>query len=323
MAEQPYLTKTYYLLALEPVHVGAGGLQLGRVDNAIVREAGTKVPKIPATSLAGVARHHTAMRYPERYQRPVEDEEGNVIYQSCARSGPDGSGLCGQRDCPVCIPYGFVRPDGRAFPSMSEFSDARILFFPVSSMIGPVWVTSPTALRSLVEARVLPQEGVNIQVEGNSYRIQTALKANRLNLGWLLLDIAHRSAPLTKTGIAFLKEANLSEDILNRLVLIPDSLFSHVVNNNLEVRTSTAISAITGASVEGALFTYEAIPRATIFWFQVIYKRPGDFLLDGKPVERDIDWVRERVEEGLDYLEYLGVGGMANRGMGRLQVLNL
>lgn len=323
MAEQPYLTKTYYLLALEPMHVGAGGMQLGRVDNAIVREAGTKLPKIPATSLAGVTRNYTAMHHPDRYQRPVKDEEGNVVYQSCARSEPDGRELCGQRDCPVCISYGFARPDGRSFPSMSEFGDARILFFPVSSMIGPVWVTSPTALHDLVEARILPPEGVNSQVEGNSYRVQTALKAVRLNLGWLLLDIAHRSAPLTETGITLLKEASVPKEILNRLVLVPDPLFSHVVNNNLEVRTSTAINALTGASLEGALFTYEAIPRATLFWFQVIYKRPSDFLLDGKPVECDMDWVRERVEEGLDYFEYLGVGGMVNRGMGRLRVLNL
>lgn len=323
MTEQPYLVKTYYLLALEPVHVGAGGMQLGRVDNAIIREAGTRLPKIPATSLAGVARSYTAMHYPDRYQRPVKDEEGNVVYQSCARSEPDGSELCGQRDCPVCIPYGFSRPDGRSFPSMSEFSDARILFFPVSSMIGPVWVTSPAALHGLVEAKVLSPKEVNSQVEGNSYRIQTALKAVRLNLGWLLLDIAYRSAPLTETGMTTLKEAGVPGELLNRLVLVPDPLFSHVVNNNLEVRTSTAINALTGASLEGALFTYEAIPRATLFWFQVIYKRPGDFLLDGKPVEGNIDWVRERVEEGFDYFEYLGVGGMVNRGMGRLRVLNL
>jgi len=77
------------------------------------------------------------------------------------------------------------------------------------------------------------------------------------------------------------------------------ALFGHVVNNNLEVRTSTAISPITGASVEGALFTYEAIPRATISWCDLVYKRPGDFLLDGTPVEGEIAWVQEQVDKGV------------------------
>ena len=99
------------------------------------------------------------------------------------------------------------------------------------------------------------------------------------------------------------------------------ALFSHVVNNNLEVRTSTAISPITGASVEGALFTYEAIPRATISWCDLVYKRPADFLLDGTPVEGEIAWVQEQVDKGLRYTEYLGVGGMTNRRMGRLRAL--
>ena len=321
MAQESYRSKTYYLLALEPVHVGAGGLQLGRVDNAIIREPGTNLPKIPATSLAGAARHYTAMHYPDRYQRAVE-RDGEILYESCARIGKEET-YCGQRDCPVCIPYGFSLPDGRSFPSMVQFSDARILFFPVTSMVGPVWVTSVEALRAQVSEGMLPPEGVDIRVGQNTHRIQTGLKVRRLNLGWLLLDIAERTAPLSEAGRDALRKSGIPNEVLERLVLVPDALFGHVVNNNLEVRTSTAISPITGASVEGALFTYEAIPRATIFWCELIYKRPADFLLDGTPVEREIDWVQEQVEKGLRYMEYLGVGGMTNRGMGRLRALNL
>ncbi|MEA3345671.1 MAG: type III-B CRISPR module RAMP protein Cmr4 [Chloroflexota bacterium] len=321
MAQESYRSKTYYLLALEPVHVGAGGLQLGRVDNAIIRESGTDLPKIPATSLAGAARHYTAMHHPERYQRAVE-KDGKIVYESCARVGPEPT-YCGQRDCPVCITYGFSLPEGRNFPSMVQFSDARILFFPVTSMAGPIWVTSVEALQAQVSEGMLPSEGVDIRVEQGTHKLQTGLNMRRLNLGWLLLDIAERTAPLTEAGRDALRKSGIPDEILERLVLVPDALFSHVVNNNLEVRTSTAISPITGASVEGALFTYEAIPRATVFWCDLVYKRPADFLLDGEPVERDIDWVQEQVGKGLRYMEYLGVGGMTNRGMGRLRTLEL
>ncbi|MCX7856187.1 MAG: RAMP superfamily CRISPR-associated protein, partial [Anaerolineae bacterium] len=86
MAEisMPYLRKTYYALALDPVHIGSGEMQMGRVDNPIIRDAASGLPKIPATSLAGVARTYTAMHYPEKYRRPVEVRPGVVGYASCA-----------------------------------------------------------------------------------------------------------------------------------------------------------------------------------------------------------------------------------------------
>jgi CRISPR-associated protein Cmr4 len=56
----------------------------------------------------------------------------------------------------------------------------------------------------------------------------------------------------------------------DRIVLIDDKLFSQVVNSNLEVRTSVSINPKTGAAEDGALFTYEAIPRATFLWIDIV-----------------------------------------------------
>jgi len=61
MAYQPDVLKCY-ALALDPIHVGTGGMRLGRVDLSIVREPGTNLPKIPGTSLAGAARAYAAMQ---------------------------------------------------------------------------------------------------------------------------------------------------------------------------------------------------------------------------------------------------------------------
>ncbi len=323
----PYLRKTYYALALDPVHIGSGEMQMGRVDNPIVRDAASNLPKIPATSLAGVARTYTAMHYPEKYRRPVEVKPGVVGYASCAdQTGPTGKkdGACGRVDCPVCIPYGFLQPGGRTSPSMVQTFDAFPLFFPAPSMFGPVWVTSPERLRELVQSGALEAKDVDIQLKPeHGFRLQTGLPGRRLNLGWLLLPVAVPASPLTPSGVARLRAANVPEEMLTRLVLVPDELFAQVVNNNLEVRTSTAIDRSTGAALTGALYTYEAIPRGTLFSFPVVYKNPRDFLLDGQPIPQDIAWVQEQVEKGLHYIEYLGIGGKNTRGMGRLRVLNL
>jgi CRISPR-associated protein Cmr4 len=58
-----YKKQRFFLLAVDPVHVGTGGYRLGRVDNSIVREPGTKVPKIPGTSLHGAIRSYAASLY--------------------------------------------------------------------------------------------------------------------------------------------------------------------------------------------------------------------------------------------------------------------
>ena len=99
----------YAGLALDPIHVGTGEFQLGRVDNLIVREPGTQVPKIPGSSIAGVARAYAAMNK----DAPNGKEFGTrYLYRkgkdtkSCAGKGGDsGDDHCGERDCPVCVAF--------------------------------------------------------------------------------------------------------------------------------------------------------------------------------------------------------------------------
>ena len=67
--------------------------------------------------------------------------------------------------------------------------------------------------------------------------------------------------------------------IADRIVLTTQRLFSQIVNSNLEVRTSVSIDPKTGAAESGALFTYEAIPRTTWLWSDVVednYRTNGD-----------------------------------------------
>lgn len=55
------IEKKIFALTTDPVYIGTGGYTIGRVDNTIVRDPITKVPKIPGSSLAGVWRYYTVL----------------------------------------------------------------------------------------------------------------------------------------------------------------------------------------------------------------------------------------------------------------------
>jgi CRISPR-associated protein Cmr4 len=296
-------------LALDPIHVGTGGARLGRFELTIVRDPVTRIPKIPGSSLAGVYRTYAAMarnRFPD-----------------CAGVGqprPDGSGgHCAKRSCPICTVFGFARGQDSAggFAGLAAFSDAHVHLFPVATREGPLWVTCPTALQAVgVEADGATDDAV--------YRGQDG--GRPLNLGWLLLPV--RSFSGWQQVQSRLTSLGVPDKICRRLGIVPDKLFAHVVNSNLEVRTSVAIDPATGAAEERALFTYEALPRATVLAWEVTCKNPEHFRVgssevafkgDGQQVT--LEDVRGVVEDAHPYLEHLGIGGMGTRGMGRLEVL--
>jgi CRISPR-associated protein Cmr4 len=296
-------------MAIDPIHVGTGGARLGRVDLSIVRDPVTRVPKIPGSSLAGVCRAYAAM------------DQGK--YPDCAGQGQPGKagkgGHCGRADCPICTVFGFARGAGGGFAGLAAFGDAHVLLFPVATREGPMWVTCPDALRRVghpIEKKL--DEAVYQKGSDNK---------PPLNLGWLLLERRNRLPdgnhwpPLNK---------NIPAYIIQRVVIVSDKLFRHVVNSNLEVRTSVSINPETGAAEEGALFSYEALPRATVLVWDVVCKNPQHFQVAGQKVAAQIDGaviqncekVFAVVSTAHPYLEHLGIGGMGTRGMGRLRVIH-
>ena len=48
-------------IATDPIYIGTGGYTIGRVDNTIVRDPVTRIPKIPGSSLAGTWRYYVAL----------------------------------------------------------------------------------------------------------------------------------------------------------------------------------------------------------------------------------------------------------------------
>lgn len=330
---KPADPRIYYAMALDPIHVGTGGYRLGRVDNTIVREPGTNLPKLPGTSLSGACRAYTAMAT-GKYEWT---ENGNTY--CCAGQGqeeegnPKKSGHCCKGTCPVCVSFGYAKKT-TGFQGLAQFSDVRILFFPVHSFAGPVWITCPAVLND-AEAGEFIVDDKKVKIPSDLIKSNNSNEqpVKNLNLGWLMLDIESRDFSLND------KFKKIPSEITQHSVLVSNKLFSQIVNDNLEVRTSVSIDPETGAAKDGALFTYEAIPRSAVFWFNISYLDPKYFKIkveyeengekktklktpapkhNGSPIT-----VQETVEKGLQLFEHLGIGGMNTRGMGRLRVLNL
>lgn len=357
-----------FALATDPIYIGTGGYTIGRVDNTIVRDPITNVPKIPGSSLAGTWRYYVALELHKYFKDEFridkdkrkkeldtilsqknknewkdlsEDERQEFLQQifnsnykwvlfegnrfagiKCA--GQDDvpneelnqelsnnkTGHCGQ--CIVCKGFGFSKKD-ISWQGQIYFSDLNILFFPVFTMEGTKWITTASKLKEIGIDTSEPKDNkIKIkQSESNSDK-------KYLNLGWLYLEIEEGDHTIEKLET---KDFELKpQDI----VIVPESLFSHIVNSNLEVRTSVSIDPITGAAKEGALFTSEAIPRGTIFYGNI---RIFDKSLFGNMNDKDklkpiptIDDLICALCSSKHFYETLGIGGMTTRGFGRLKI---
>lgn len=266
--------------ALDPIHIGAGGYRLGRVDNTIVRDPATDVPKIPGTSMAGVVRAFTE----------IIKEEGKL------------------KDVNIDEVFGTGTKKG-----ILRFYDGQIILFPVSSIQGTVWITTKELLEYWL-GEIKDNGGVKIKIPDEIgdevYAVKGINTVKYLNLGWLLLEVKN---------VTDGKEVVLPSKIdkwVKKIVVVSDKLFSHIVNDNLEVRTSVRINPETGAAVEGALFTYEAMPRGTILGFEI-----GVDNAMAKKRNIDDNIVNNIITAVSTYIRNLGIGGMGTRGFGRIELM--
>lgn len=332
-------------VAQDPVHIGTGGYTIGRVDNTIVRDPVTKIPKIPGTSLAGTWRYYTMLALSSfwnaddwkdrsgRKGKPLdamlkEEKETNwVKYEGnqyaavkCAgqdeepgstldQAGKNDKGHCGK--CLVCRTFGFAKKD-KAQRGMAYFSDLNIVFFPVYTSYGPRWVTSPSLCRAAGLDDVEEPEDGKVLVSGPTGGQKS------INLNWLNFEARPWQKDLSKTNVfhdLLNGEKLLPEDFFKNIVIVPDDLVSQIINANLETRTSVAIDPMTGTAKDGALFTSEAIPRGTIFYGTVrIEKHPLGEPSDRKDVEDALKYSKK-------YFETMGIGGMVTRGFGRVKII--
>lgn len=287
-----------YLFALDPTHIGAGGYRLGRVDNTILRDAATGLPKIPGSSINGAIRSAAIYSLPDgEREKAMQYARDTLRNQNKQRPHP------GAND-PVARVFGYAEGDGddKSRIGLVSFRDAEILAFPVPTMAGPRWITTPALLEAAGCANIPPiNDPTKIVIQS------VGTPPPRLNLGWILLDANPKLIPFPE----FLKGQPGMNHVRTNLALVHDSLFPSLVNANLETRTSVSIDFETGAGADGLLFTYEAAPRGTLYRGQVDFddQRFSDLYAGSLAL----------VQKGLALACQLGLGAMTTRGFGRMQ----
>ncbi|WP_026485648.1 type III-B CRISPR module RAMP protein Cmr4 [Caldanaerobius polysaccharolyticus] len=304
----------YLLVTLDPVHIGTGGYRLGRVDLSIVREPGTRIPKIPGTSIHGAIRSYAA-----------------YLYENPAAAGQSQDNVEKPDKDPICYTFGYIKKteqgEVKAYSGVVNVFDAQVVLFPVYSTVGPVWVS--TKMR-------LEEAGFTINNISNAEHpdrvFLTWSRTEPINLGWLMVGV---EGSISVTAPPNWEKDKYWTNIKDRIVVVSDYLFSHIVNSNLEVRTSVSINPETGAAEEKALFTYEAIPRSTFLTMDIVLDDYRAGSTDSKdwpfPVKQTAKnnslpggtWKGplDVVKAGLQMMKLLGVGGMGTRGFGRVSMV--
>ena len=292
-------TRDIWLLAQDPVHVGTGGIQLSHVDLQIVRDPADNLPRIPATTLAGNIRTGAA-----RFWENKEKKEKKNL--SCAGVGTREEPHCGE--CPVCHAFGTSRENQERMGALS-FADARLFLFPLYSFThGPIWITSHS------RAAMAPKNTFNLPDRCDDDKVYFSANTSLLALGRRLLTL-----PNNNPTVSLALPQGLTAGGGLKTALVPDDLFSMLVNENLEVRTSVSIDPLKGAARSGALFTYEALPRASILLGRVTLdeNRWQPEAGTGTPWPDPFTLV----EEGGKPLALVGLGGMTSRGFGRVNMI--
>lgn len=276
--------KKVFARAIDPIHIGAGGYRLGLVDNTIVRDPATDVPKIPGSSIAGVMREYYTIHLMEKVctsgdeaeKRKCAEEEAKMIFGSENKKGT------------------------------LRFYDGQIIFFPVSSEQGVVWITT-TELMEYWFDNINDDDDNKINIPQkvcNKVHVVKGIEndISYLNLGWLLIE----TEKVQQDGAKCIALPKVIDNWARKIIVVPEKFFSHVVNDNLEIRTSVKIDPSTGTAEPRKLFTYEAISRGTVLGFEI-----------GADKGADVIGILNQVNP---YFKFIGMGGMGTRGFGRLEL---
>lgn len=234
-------SRLLFIHALSPLHAGTGQ-GVGVIDLPIAREKATGLPYLPGSSLKGVLRD----------QCNDKDLREQMF-------GPEGN-----------------QADKHA--GAMQFSDQRLLLFPVRSLAGTfAWVTSPFVLKRLVrdfesiDTQNLPAtdfavktlEECLITTEETKLKVDNRIYLEDLDLkptGHPLVDhwskwIGERIFPNNSEWQVFLHE---------RFCLVHDDILSFLLETATEITARIKLEEATKTVAQGALWYEEALPAETI-----------------------------------------------------------
>lgn len=236
-------TRGYLVHALSPLHAGVGQ-GVGLVDLPIAREATTRHPLVPGSSLKGVLR------------------------AEARRLGPkDGAGS------PVWNLFGPDSDHAHDHAGALRISDARILLFPVRSDFGTfAWVTCPLVLRRTLRDlgdRALAPDAIPApspgQVATGAKSALVPASARKVVLDGLPFDPAPLGQALGATlgGWLFPDDPWWRGALAERLAVVHDDLFTWLVEKATDVRAHVRIGE-NGVVEPRALWYEETLPPESV-----------------------------------------------------------
>jgi len=278
------------MYAVSPLHPGSGS-EISVIDLPVQREKHTGFPVVWGQSLKGALRH--------AYEKRRGKDKAVVIF------GPD-TGNASEHAGAISV------------------GDAKVLLFPVRSARGVfAYITSPLVLKRFLEDLSLAglQPG-NVSIpEGTTVHTWSVVTIKRGNGHHVVLeDLRMKARTADLSGIAgeIAKVAPISkEDLLKRLVIVPDDVFSAFVRVGTEVVARVRINPETGTVEEGALWYEEFIPRDTVMYAVIAVSKPRKEHAELKDASSVVEELRSFIEE----VTYLQVGGDETVGKGFVRLL--
>ncbi|MCC6743823.1 MAG: type III-B CRISPR module RAMP protein Cmr4 [Acidobacteria bacterium] len=228
--------------ALSPLHAGTGQ-GVGAIDLPIARERATNLPFLPGSSIKGVLR------------------------DACGR-GVATSGA-------VDAIFGPTRDQADAHAGSVQFSDARLVLFPVRSLSGTfAWATSPMVLARLRrDAVAAGLAGLPLDVITPGAEACVVTGESCVSSGGLIvledLDLTAVTEGLDDWAAWLGSHLFPGDDawagrLRQRLCLLPDDVFDFLVETATEVTARIGLDQNTKTVSRGALWYEESLPSESV-----------------------------------------------------------
>lgn len=287
-----------FLHALTGVHPG-GGTALGVVDLPVQRERHTQWPIVSGSSLKGVLRDAC------RQSLGGGNESRNLFH---AAFGPEID-------------------NASDFAGALSFTDARVLAFPVRSLLGVfAWVTCPAVLaRFNRDTKLLAGSG-NPPSTPSAVNRGEAICPEKSDLlidgkNLLLEEFEFRRAGGGDKIAAHLAELAVTDGatadrIRRNLVVLNDDDFTHFVRHATEVIARIGLDYETKTARDKALFYEEFLPPETLFYAVV-------FATDSrsKQIERDAAAMLDLLRENTPDIVQIGADQTIGKGLCAVKIL--
>lgn len=236
----------YHIYALSALHSGTGQ-GVGAIDLPIARAKATNLPIVPGSSLKGVLRN-------AKEQLNIDEQKAKILF------GAEFKGEVAE-----------------SFAGTVAIGDAQLLILPVRSFAGVVaYATCPFTLRRYQrdianELEIPIPEGLQALVseEKCELLIEKNIILEDIDLPSVICEKttkwAEELASTLYPEIA-LDYLNWRKEFTQRFVILPDEVFSFLVDTATEIRTRNRINPITRVVENGSLWTEENLPAESILW---------------------------------------------------------